>query len=121
MRYNYNITYEGQKYTARTASEAAAILRSLDLVRFNRCYEQDIARYLRGDMYAIRKWGSKLKGVVSKSEVPHITCDYCGKVIYENSTVFSVEGYSTKFCSPGCAGYYFLDIQQSKLDTKNLE
>lgn len=121
MKYNYQINYEGQEYTAKTASKAAAILRSLDREKFHKCYEQDLARYLRGDMYAIRNWGSKLKGVVSKSEVPHITCDYCGKTIYDDSIVFSVEGYITKFCSPGCAGYYFLDIQQSKLDIKNLE
>ena len=121
MRYNYNITYEGQKYTARTASEAAALLRSLDPKRFHKCYETDLARYLRGDLYAIRNWGNKLKGVVTKSEVPHITCDYCGKTIYEDSILFSVEGYSTKFCSPGCAGYYFLDIHESKLTTASLE
>lgn len=116
MRYNYNITYEGQNYTARTAYESAAILRSLDPVRFNRCYEQDIARYLRGDMYAIRKWGSRLRGVIIKSEVPHIKCGHYGKTIYEGSAVFSVNGYTTKFCNPGCAAYYFLDIEESKLN-----
>ena len=116
MRYNYNITYEGQNYTARTASEAAAILRSLDSEKFHKCYEQDVAQYLRGGMYAIRNWGSKLKGVVTKSEVPHIRCDHCGKTIYEGSAVFSVNGYTTKFCSPGCAAYYFLNIKESKLD-----
>lgn len=27
-----------------------------------------------------------------------------------------VDGYSVNFCSPACAGYYFLDIRESKLE-----
>lgn len=116
MKYKYQINYEGNSYTANTAAETARILRSIDEDKFYKVYEADVSQYLRGNPYAIKKWKNVLDGVITKSEVPHVNCDHCGKAIYKDSTVFYVDGYSVNFCSPACAGYYFLDIKESKLE-----
>lgn len=110
MRYKYQITYEGESYTANTAGEAARILRSIDPDKFYEIYETDLSQYLRGAPYAVQKWENILDGVVIRSEVPHVNCDRCGKVIYEGSPACHVDGSDLVFCSPGCAGYYFLNI-----------
>lgn len=111
MRYRYHIEYGGRHKVADTAGQAAAILRVLDGETFRYLFEQDLAGYLRGNVYMLRKWDHVLNGHIWREEVPFVLCANCKRHIYRDSIRYVVKGVEGRFCSASCAAYYLLDVR----------
>lgn len=75
-------------------------------------YETEVYRFFRNDPKILEQFPG-LSSILSRYEPKFTTCDHCGKKIYVGEKCTTVDGYSTKFCSPGCAAYYFLDVYES--------
>lgn len=69
----------------------------------------DVYAFFRGDSKIIEKFPG-LTYILSRYEPSFTTCDHCGKKIYVGERCVTADGYTTKFCSPGCAAYYFLNV-----------
>lgn len=110
MRYRYHIEYGGRHEIADTAGHAASILREMDRATFRCLFEQDLAGYLRGNVYMLRKWDHVLKGHIWREEIPFVLCTNCNRHIYQDSTRYAVKGVEGRFCSASCAAYYLLDM-----------
>lgn len=79
---------------------------------YGELYETEVYRFFRNDPKILEQFPG-LSSILSRYEPKFTTCDHCGKKIYVGEKCTTVDGYSTKFCSPGCAAYYFLDIYES--------
>ena len=75
-------------------------------------YETEVYAFFRNDPKILERFPG-LSSILSRYEPKFTTCDHCGKKIYVGESCVTVDGYSTKFCSPGCAAYYFLDVNES--------
>lgn len=81
-------------------------------------YGTDIYAFFRGDSKIIEKFPG-LTYILSRYEPSFTTCDHCGKKIYVGERCVTADGYTTKFCSPGCAAYYFLDVHDGTFEDKD--
>lgn len=81
---------------------------------YGELYGTEIYKFFKGDQKIIDKFPG-LKSILSRYEPKFTTCDHCGKKIYVGERCVTVDGYTTKFCSPGCAAYYFLDVYEGTL------
>ena len=79
---------------------------------YGELYETEVYRFFRNDPKILEQFPG-LSSILSRYEPKFTTCDHCGKKIYVGEKCTTVDGYSTKFCSPGCAAYYFLDVYES--------
>lgn len=75
-------------------------------------YETEVCRFFRNDPKILEQFPG-LSSILSRYEPKFTTCDHCGKKIYVGERCVTIDGYTTKFCSPGCAAYYFLDVNES--------
>ena len=79
---------------------------------YGELYETEVYRFFRNDPKILEQFPG-LSSILSRYEPKFTTCDHCGKKIYVGERCVTIDGYTTKFCSPGCAAYYFLDVNES--------
>ena len=117
---------DGNLYHYTTSREAAERLRhdypqefgtvgSPRNAKYGQLYGEHLNAYFRRDPYKLKQYGDRLSGLCCRKERYHLICDHCGRKIYEGYKVVTVDGYTTNFCSYGCAAEYFLDINASIL------
>lgn len=80
---------------------------------YAKLYETEVYAFFRNDPKILERFPG-LSSILSRYEPKFTTCDHCGKKIYVGERCVTIDGYTTKFCSPGCAAYYFLDVNESK-------
>lgn len=81
---------------------------------YAKLYETEVYRFFRDDPNILEQFPG-LSSILSRYEPRFTTCDHCGKKIYVGERCVTVDGYTAKFCSPGCAAYYFLDVYEGTL------
>ena len=79
---------------------------------YGELYETEVYRFFRNDPKILEQFPG-LSSILSRYEPKFTTCDHCGKKIYVGERCVTIDGYTTKFCSPGCAAYYFLDVNEN--------
>lgn len=79
---------------------------------YGKLYETEVYRFFRNDPKILEQFPG-LSSILSRCEPKFTACDHCGKKIYVGERCVTVDGYTTKFCSPGCAAYYFLDVNEN--------
>ena len=84
---------------------------------YGKLYEAEIYKFFRDDPKILEKFPG-LKYILSRYEPKFTTCDHCGKKIYVGENYVTIDGYTTVFCSPGCAAYYFLDVYEGTFGDK---
>lgn len=84
---------------------------------YGELYETEVYKFFRHDPKILEKFPG-LKYILSRYEPKFTTCDHCGKKIYVGEKYVTIDGYTTVFCSPGCAAYYFLDVYEGTFGDK---
>lgn len=111
---------DGDVQEAPSASIAARRIRILypamfkgidDEGPYGELYETEVYKFFRNDPKILEQFPG-LCSILSRYEPKFTTCDHCGKKIYVGERCVTVDGYTTKFCSPGCAAYYLLDVYE---------